>query len=226
MPRLSWLLALCLLTGCVGLAGIRNGPARPRLRAKTTVTNDEWVGVNQRRLTYVREADVEDKSRPLGAGIGGKTGYAHGGSTTSHGGYAQDFNAYLVYAFGRFYVAPQLAFTMNLHGSDVMGRAQTAIMVPIELEAGVRVSSKTALFASAGRSLWGKVSDADLSSDQTFYRGRGGLLLVVREGDFDRKEITLRLEGFAISGNGDTLDYSAVGGLLSFDFVFTSSGRI
>jgi hypothetical protein len=49
---------------------------------------------------------------------------------------------------------------------------------------------------------------------------------VVREGDFDRKEITLRLEGFAISGNGDTLDYSAVGGLLSFDFVFTSSGRI
>ena len=226
LGRLLAIVALWALTcGCVGFAGIRNGPARPRKRASTTLVGSQSVDVNTRRLSYVRDPDVEDRARPVGFGIGGKSGYTRGGTAAiAHGGYAQDFNVYFVYAFSRFYLAPQLAFSMSLHGSETMGRGQTAVMLPLELEAGVRVSSRAALFGAGGRSLWGSVSDGDVQSDQTLWRGRGGLLFVVRDGDFERKEITLRLEGFAISGSGATLDYTAIGGLLSFDFVFTSSG--
>jgi len=224
MDRAGVVVALALATGCVGISGIRNGPPRDRMRSATRVTGvTPTFGGTQ--IDYERVADVHDGTRPFGFGIGGKSGVAYGGTTaTAHGGYAQDFTAFALLAFGRFYVAPQLGFFMNLHAGDAMGEGETALGIPLELEGGMRVHDRVALYAGGGRSLWGSVSVGANSVDASFWRGRFGTLMVVRNGSFHHFEITLRVEGFATTGGGDGLDYDAIGGLLQLDFTGTGSG--
>lgn len=202
--------------GCLGMSGIRNGPVRHRMRSATHVVDRDIAAGT---VTVQRDDDVTDASRPFGFGIGAKMGVAYGGAEDqARAGYTQDLVAFLVGAFGRWYAAPQLAFTMTLHDGTTM------VALPLELEGGLRLADRVALYAAGGVSLWGSASVGEVSEDLTFWRARGGGLFVIRNGSFERKELTLRLEAFATTGSGELLDYRAVGGLVQLDFTWTGSG--
>jgi hypothetical protein len=208
--------------GCLGMSGIRNGPARERMRSATRVVGADLAAGT---VDVARTDDVTDASRPFGFGVGAKLGVAYGGmEAEAQPGYTQDLYLLLVGAFGRWYVAPQLAFTMTLHGGSTMAGGQSALALPVDVEGGVRVADRLAVYGAAGRSLWGHAEDAGVEESMTFWRGRAGGLLVLRNGSFEHREITLRLEGFATTGSGERLDYDAVGGLFQLDFTWTGSG--
>ena len=218
-----------LASGCLALSRTRNGPVRDRDRAATRVvdvTSNAWSTT----VTSERVADVRDADRPIGWGVGGKLGVAYGGAgPTAHGGYAQDFHLWVAVALGKFYVAPQLGFFMNIHAGDPMqqgqpGNGSLALGIPLEIDAGVRLADRLTVYGGGGHTLWGSASLGDVGEGAGFWRGRGGLLAVVRDGDLYHKEITLRLEGFAMTGGGDTIDYDAVGALLQIDLTFTTAG--
>lgn len=87
----------------------------------------------------------------------------------------------------------------------------------------MRVADRLTVYGG-GHTLWGSASLGDASEGAGFRRGRGGLLAVVRDGDLYHKEITLRLEGFGMTGGGEAIDYDAVGALLQVDLTFTTAG--
>jgi hypothetical protein len=231
-----WLVALVLLSGCVGLSATRNGPARDVRRSAYTRTSTSADG---RTASYRQDPSIHDAERPLGYGLVGKTGYASVslGEGSSHGGIALDSFAHVTLAFGKVSASVQTGAWMTISESE-LDKSVLAMAVPIELELGWRPLDRLALTVAGGRSLWGfvsvPVSDQDAETvHMGLWRARAGGLVTLRHGSYSAWEITMRLEGFVSAGSGSAggggavpafdVDYRALGALFTFEFIGTTS---